>query len=63
MPESDSIKNRGFLSAEIERYRKDYRIRFAHQFAVCEEKSVVATKRLFDADISLFDSKRTLSQR
>ena len=60
MEEKDGIKNRGFLSAEIEKYRKDYRAAFAHDFAVCEEKSDAATKRLFGADLAVFDVKDKL---
>jgi hypothetical protein len=57
MVSTDSIENRGFLSVEVEKYRSDYRAAYAQQFAVCEEKSEAATKHLFSADLSVFDTE------
>jgi hypothetical protein len=60
MSKRDTIKVRGFLSVEIESYRKSYRNTYADKFAICEEKSDAATQRLFNADMSVFDSTAKL---
>lgn len=52
MSNADSIKTRGFLSAEIEKYRSGYRSTHANLFAVCEEKSNSAVALLFQANLS-----------
>jgi hypothetical protein len=51
MNKSDTIDTRGYLSAEIQRYREDYRKQYASAFATCEEKSDAATARLFGTDL------------
>lgn len=56
MSTTDTIKNRGFLSAEIEQYRKNYRKAYSQAFAACEEKSDAITQRLFSADMSMFNT-------
>lgn len=60
MNKADSIRVRGFLSVEIEKYRKDYREAYKDAFLACESKSDAATKRLFDADLSVFNSPEKL---
>ena len=60
MTNADSIKQRGFLSPEIENYSKEYRKRYNKLFSVCEAKSDAATKILFNADMSVFNTAENL---
>jgi hypothetical protein len=60
MEEADRIDNRGFLSAELEKYRDVYRSTHKDLFAVCEQKSDSVTTRLFQANLSkLEDANET----
>lgn len=55
MQDADRIENRGFLSVEIEKYRKVYKATYKNLFSVCEQKSDSVTTRLFQANLSKFE--------
>lgn len=55
MAENETIKSRGFLSAEIDVYRSRYRRAFRKSFDACQKASDLATQRLFEAGLTRFD--------